>query len=244
MNTVTDRRQVQKAIDFGLDPDVRLPEEVLSLQGWSSAPVRHFLQKLCSADDVRYLEVGVWKGSTHIAALFDNEVKESMAIDDFSESWGAYTSSHDFGHVDNADDAIRESELEDFRSNCLSILGEVPPLINAEFLKAAKQLPLDTYNAYFYDGAHSATAQEQALTHFIGSLADVFVFVVDDWNYKAVSIGTHSGIKKCGLKIEEFWELEADVIGDEDKWWNGLGVFILSKPKTKPAAPKSRKILK
>ena len=48
----------------------RLYEDVLQIDGMSSAKVRHFLNNLCSKPNTHYLEIGVWKGSTFLASLF------------------------------------------------------------------------------------------------------------------------------------------------------------------------------
>ena len=44
------------------------------IEGFSSDRVRHFLNNLCSYEDTKYLEVGVYKGSTFCAAIQNNDV--------------------------------------------------------------------------------------------------------------------------------------------------------------------------
>lgn len=39
----------------------------------SSPKVRHLLNNLCSLPSTSYLEIGTWKGSTWISALFQNQ---------------------------------------------------------------------------------------------------------------------------------------------------------------------------
>lgn len=218
-----DVEYVEAAIHNGITPRRKLPQGILDIEGWSSARVRYMLNELCSGDDIYYLEIGVWQGSTHIAALWGNNVKDSTAIDNFSESWG------DHGHVPDTPET-RSKELERFEKHCMQELGYLPTLINTEFLDAAMKLSADIYNIYFYDGDHSPQSQEQALTEFIDTLQDTFVYLVDDWNWGSVRDGTYSGIEKLDLTVVKKWELEADIVGDKDKWWNGIGVFLMTKP--------------
>ncbi len=225
--TVLTSQIVDEAIAFALNPDKPLPEKVLALQGYSSPMVRHLLNKLCSNDRIGYLEVGVWKGSTHIAALYGNDLEKSVAIDNFSETWG-FSDEGVAGYLPDTALSRRAAE-RDFRRNCKRLLGRVPWLLTKDFLDAAEVLPLNTFNVYLYDGDHANLSQEQALTEMIDALTDTFVFIVDDWAFEGVRAGTFEGIEECGLQTLATWELEADYVGDVEKWWNGLGIFLLTK---------------
>ena len=57
--------------------------QIFGMTGMSSTAQRHLLNNLCSAWNTRYLEIGVWEGSTFVAALAGNEynVKSSLGID-------------------------------------------------------------------------------------------------------------------------------------------------------------------
>ena len=86
-------------------------------------------------------------------------------------------------------------------------------------------------------------------------MENTFIFMVDDWYFKGVRKGTYDAIEKLGLKIEyyedrgEFVVHEEAVDGEEcrrwyaerngerivvksepEKYWNGIGVFVLTKP--------------
>ena len=49
-----------------------LASEILKLEGMSSPKVRHLLNNLCALPGARYLEIGSYKGSTWISALYNN----------------------------------------------------------------------------------------------------------------------------------------------------------------------------
>jgi hypothetical protein len=181
------------------------------MEGMSSPKVRRLLNGLVN-DDSRYLEVGVWKGSTFISALTNHKPQFSCAIDDFSEF---------------------EGTEEAFRENCRRHLGYEPNLINADFSGVdITSHGLRDIDVYFYDGCHSNQCQTLALTHFLPALAREFIFVVDDWNWEGVRIGTLHGVDLAGLTVVEEYTLPARFNGDTEQCWNGIWVARLQKGAT------------
>jgi hypothetical protein len=96
---------------------------------------------------------------------------------------------------------------------------------------------LDSFNIYLYDGGHEVKDHYNALKYYYDILEDVFIYLVDDWNWYSVRDGTMMAINDLKLNVifrhEEF-------MSDEDlknmpnhngkkTWWNGIGIFILSK---------------
>lgn len=187
-----------------------LPATVLRLEGMSSPKVRHFLNHVTNYDDTRYLEVGCWKGSTLISALYGHKGIKHWAIDNFCEYHGSE---------------------EILRSNCDVELGLTPNFFNADcFALDPVKEGITDVNVYFYDGWHSEEAQYKALTHFYPSLADNFILIVDDWGGTEgipVRAGTCRAIKDLGLHYIFFAELS-------DGWWNGLLVAVLGKREKAP----------
>ena len=188
----------------------RLSDAVLSLDGMSSPKVRHLLNNLCRRPGTRYLEVGVWAGSTLISALYGNEstVVAADAIDNFSQFGGP---------------------REAFEKNTREFLGEGRFRLHVNGYREVAPTLQPPVNVYFYDGEHSAENQRDGLLHFWPCLADEFVFVVDDWNWPCVQQGTYEGIAKSGGRLVKFWELPAAFNGDREQWWNGLFVGVIQK---------------
>jgi hypothetical protein len=64
-------------------------------------------------------------------------------------------------------------------------------------------------------------------------MENTFIFIVDDWNWQQVRDGTYRAIKQLNAKI--VYEKEIKTTTDNstttlsDTWWNGMGVFVLSK---------------
>jgi hypothetical protein len=97
------------------------------------------------------------------------------------------------------------------------------------------------FNMFLYDGDHSYEAHNKALKYFYNCLDDIFIFIIDDWNWYEPRNATLDSIKELGLNI--LWEkqifttdnlidkifLPGDIIGKT--WWNGIGIFLLQKEK-------------
>ena len=95
---------------------------------------------------------------------------------------------------------------------------------------------LPKFNIYMYDGNHTNQSHYNALLHYYNCLDDIFIFIVDDWNWKDVRDGTVDSIQKLNLKV--MYEKEIRLTWDNSvtpepelskNWWNGIYVAILQK---------------
>jgi hypothetical protein len=196
--------------------------EIIAMEGMTGLKTRHFLNNLLSMEDARYLEIGVWKGSSACSALYGNKAV-AVLIDNFSGFGGPKAE-----FLANLERFEGENDVEFIENDCFKIFD---PLV------------LPPFNIYFFDGDHSEEAQRKALTHFLPAMEDEFIFIVDDWNWPQVRSGTSMGIFDSNLSVEysHFIRLTAnDRHTHEDKslpegtaektWWNGLAAFVLKKP--------------
>ena len=146
----------------------KLPDEILAVEGYSSALVRRLLNNLCDFDGCRYVEVGTWQGATaHRPATSIEGPSRRSTI---SASSG-----------DQEKSASRNRER--WRAQCQF------ELIDAD-VWSYDVGRLGAVNVYFYDGGHTEEDQYKAFTRFNGILTDPFIAIVDDWNWKQVRTGT------------------------------------------------------
>ena len=54
---------------------------ILQIDGMSSARIRHFLNNMLELPDINYLEIGAARGSTLVSALFNNNPNSAYSID-------------------------------------------------------------------------------------------------------------------------------------------------------------------
>lgn len=182
---------------------------ILKIDGMSSHKVRHFLNNLCGLDDARYLEVGTWKGSTLLSAIYKNFHCKATCIENFS----------DFG-----------GPKSEFLNNVQNFKSNTPSF---QFLEqdcfSVSLKNLEKKNIYFFDGLHTEADHEKAFTYFNEILDDTFICAVDDWNFGQVVSGTKKAFKNLSYNILFEKVLPAARNGDTAQWWNGLYVAVIQK---------------
>lgn len=181
--------------------------EIFMIDGMSTSAVRHLLNNLCSLHDCRYLEIGVWKGSTWVSALYKNDnIMEAVAIDNWSQFGGPSA---------------------DFKSNCERFLNSSRyTFLDVDSFKINPDtLFTAPVNVYFYDGCHLQESQKKAFTYYNEIFDNVFIAVIDDWSSEIHRVGTY----------QAFDELEYEILFEEalpagqDQFWNGQYVAVIRK---------------
>lgn len=217
--------RVDRAIDYGLDherfkntgqlPRTKLTDDVFDLKGMSTNEVRIFLNEMVHPD-TRYLEIGVHRGSTFISAMYKNTFEYAAAIDVFDPP---YYNDDVFNSFINS---CKKCNIHNF--TCIR---------NDSFnLKPAQAEDIKNINTYFYDGGHYDWEHEKSLTYYYKHLANVFIFIVDDWAHEPAVKGTRKALKDLNLKIHKEWELGySHTIKDREDlgWHNGLYIAVLEK---------------
>lgn len=210
---------VKRSIENAEKGISKLSPEVLKIEGMSSPKVRHLLNNLCSMPGTNYLEVGLWKGSTWVAALFKNEsiISSAIGIDNWSQLFGS-----------------QEDLMAKFMRNCsVFLLNSFPHQVySADCFKInVLQVCPNPVTVYFYDGDHHVTSQEKAFTHFNPILDKIFIAVIDDWEtvdwgsgQSHVQMGKKKAFAKLNYQVLFEVELKA-----EAGWWNGLYIAVVKK---------------
>ena len=208
------KKHVETSFDKAENNISKITSDIINMKGMSGTKTRHFYNNLVSMDDARYLEIGTWKGSSVCSAMCGNKATV-LCIDNWSE----------FGGPKN-----------EFLYNFQKFKGDN----NATFVENdCYKVDISNYpkfNIFMYDGNHTNESHYKALLHYYNCLDDIFVFIVDDWNWKDVRDGTLNSIKKLNLKV--LYEKEIRLTFDNSvtlepelskTWWNGIYVVILQK---------------
>lgn len=191
----------------------KLTPEILAMEGFSGHMTRHFYNNLCSIPHLTYLEVGSYKGSTLISALYGNQVS-GFAIDNWSEFNGPKEEFHA-----NVQKYIDTSDVY-FRDQDAFTLYTIPDI-----------------DIYLYDGNHSYDSHKKAITHFAPFLKPASIVIVDDWNWSWIREATLAGFQECpALKIEYCQEIRHTIDDThtpqelaKTHFHNGMAVFVVSK---------------
>lgn len=191
----------------------KITSEIIQLEGFSGTKTRHFYNNLL-VDGARYLEIGTWKGSSVCSAMYGNKATV-VCIDNWSEFGGP---------------------KDEFLVNFEKFKGKNDAtFIENDCYKVDVSL-LPKFNIYMYDGNHTDESHYKALLHYYNCLDDVFIFIVDDWNWEDVRNGTLASIRTLNLKV--LYEKEIRLTWDNSHtphpeanytWWNGIYVAILQK---------------
>jgi hypothetical protein len=206
------RNYIEESISNAIAGNSKLNQEILSLEGMSSFKNRHLLNNIIAkTSNVNYLEIGVWKGSTFISSLYQNDVISAYAIDNWSQF--------------NDDKETKATFLKN--CNMFNITNFV--LLENDCFNIDLNDIKHKINVYFYDGHHSAESTCNALSYYYNILDDIFIFIVDDFDWRNPQIGTIAGIKKCNLNILYEQHLKSNKTNDNSSWWNGIYISILKK---------------
>jgi hypothetical protein len=192
------------------------------VQGMTGEKTRHFYNNICTLDNCRYLEIGVFKGSSSCSALYNNDIT-AVFIDNFQMSKPHNEEilvKNNF--ISNINNVKGKNEILFLEENCWNV--------DVEKLKKYK------FNIYLYDGNHEVISQYNALKYYLPCLDDVFIFIVDDWNDNRAREGTLKAI--TDLKLEISYKKEILLTNDNSHtpahiakkdFWNGMAVFLLKK---------------
>ena len=209
------KKHVELAFENAEEGKSKITQGIINMEGMSGIKTRHFYNNVLNKDDARYLEIGTWKGSSVCSAMCGNKAKV-VCIDNWSEFDGPKTE-----FLENFTYYKGENEATFIEQDCYKV----------DVLKLPK------FNIYMYDGNHTKESHYNALVHYYNCLDDIFVFIVDDWNWNDVRDGTYESFKKLSLSV--MYEREIRTTNDgshppwgselQKQWHNGIYVAILQK---------------
>ena len=208
-----------------------IPNYALTIPGMSGIVYRRFINNYVrTLTNPKYLEVGVWTGSTLCAAIGGIDGVRAVAVDNYSESYPHYSTSPEQDCRRNVDTVKTET-------------ADLVLLLNQAF-ETFDPVPYGPFNVYMYDGYHDEESQFQGINKLADCLEDISLIIVDDWNdneyfpteYKGVTYGsrekagTYRAFDQANLEILYKIEIET---GENpmfpSDWHNGYGIFLVKK---------------
>lgn len=206
---------VEKALKNAENGVSKITDHIIRMEGMTGTKTRHFYNNLLDTPDARYLEIGTWKGSSVCSAMCNNKAN-IVCIDNWSEF---------------------ESPKDEFLSNFAHYKGNnTTCFIESDCFKVdVSKLP--KFNIYMYDGNHDEISHYNALHHYYNCLDDIFIFVVDDWDWEHIRRSTIESIKTLKFTVlyekhiitSETPNMTPNSHGGQYHWWNGMYIAILQK---------------
>jgi hypothetical protein len=194
----------------------KLDETASSILG-SGLKIKHLLNNLVDFEGCNYLDVGVDKGATLVAALFKNNVNSAYGVKIGIE------------HND---------QILSYKKR-FNISFE---LLNQDYFQLDLSKITNKINVYLYDNyrdEHTYESHYKSLEYFYPILDDEFIFMVNDWvgnlspyfeEWRQVSDATYDAIEKLNLKILlERHKMKSILEKQEDAWWGGFWISLLKK---------------
>lgn len=191
--------QIKECIQKAENLESKLTEECFAIGGFTSPKIRHLLNNLGSIS-TSYLEIGVLRGATFVAAMYGNKMK-GMAVDNFSEF---------------NDGTVRDE-----------LLKNIAWFPNAVFIEQdcfTYNYPKNHFDFYNYDGGHSYEQQKDGITVLYPSMKDEFILVVDDSDWEQVMKGTIYGLREVNANI-----IFERIFTAEEGYHNGFYLALIRK---------------
>ena len=202
---------VEDSLIKSINGNSKIDDYLLNMEGMSGSYTRHLYNNLLSHIDIRYLEVGTWKGSSVCSAMCGNKSKV-LCIDNWSEFGGP---KNEF--IENFEKYKGENDAEFIEQDCFMV----------DVKKIGK------FNIFMFDGNHSYESHFKSLNYFYDCLDDEFIFIVDDWNWEVVRNATKDSIRHNNFEVIYTKEIRLNddntVTHSKETWWNGIGIFVLKK---------------
>tara|TARA_A100001011_G_scaffold362197_1_gene410948 strand:- start:765 stop:1496 length:732 start_codon:yes stop_codon:yes gene_type:complete len=215
--------------ESNLNADLPVAKNILAMFGMSGKKWRHFLNNLLSIEDVNYLEIGAHSGSTFCSALYGNEkIGFFQTIDNWSQ----------FGN--------KKEELEQNVKYTL-LESKIDPskvkITESDFYKFDYST-LPKIDIYLFDGPHKEHFQYDGVKIVFDQLSDIFILLVDDWNWGGPKRGTSAVLQDLNVNVIRQWEIYTDPEGyylqqgdsqprfnrfQNSDWHNGVAVFVCEK---------------
>ena len=207
--------EVQSAFERALADEGKASSEVLSMRGMSGKRYRRFINNLMEViPGPRYLEIGVWQGSTLCSAMFANEIT-ATCVDNWSEFKGPF---------------------DKFLANLAKFKGKSRVTFIEQDYRELDFHHLGLFNVFLFDGPHTYEDQFGALMMADPALEPCFVLIVDDWNWEPARRGTMDAIRKREYRIDYAIEVrtsrdnsQPELRGENSDWHNGYFIAALRK---------------
>ena len=198
------------------------------LYGASGHKIKHLINNLASTvSNSTFLEFGIYRGSTMVAALYETKVKKWYGIDDFTLDYKEadfYKKSGWSNARATANEllAIRYSDIRIDPKREIVIIEKEAKLVDITDLPK-------TVDFIHYDlDTHHATV-ESILRMYLKIFDTYTVLIVANWNAKGVRASFSNFQKTPGLIFTDLGHKQSRNTADNENWYNGVSLWLVEK---------------
>jgi hypothetical protein len=235
-----DHEWVKASLDMADNERSKITEREREMHGLSSVRLKCFINNLCAAEGVKYLEIGTYKGATLIAAMRGNNIK-ATGVDNFRYDDREPNKWAPEGYIwDNMKSQL-EANLNTYRLQPDVVNGDNILIIEGDFREA--ELTKNNYNVCFFDVTPvNAEIYDGFFEKILPSLSQSSVVIFSQQSTHMHAEMLNEAMKRHESKFNTQWS-EIRVSGgnaDASKYYSGIRVFgIVKKAVATPkVAPK------
>lgn len=219
MTTEQKIEAIKNAIEMAKNHQSKMDDTAWSVPALSSLKIRHLMNNL-GAISTRYMEHGNHRGGIFCSLLRNNpNIDIAYWCDNFAS---------DKTTGENIENEFMQNAMKCIDGTDTVLLGEVANTFD---------LPGDfgeNVDLYCFDASHDYDSERRAVTHFLPSMAEIFIMCKDDWQYGDVKRATLDGLGESGCEILFQAELlnEEPYVEEEHRnmeFWRGFYVALLKK---------------
>lgn len=221
MKTITQltKNKIIEAFHTAESDKSGLREFERDLYGASGRKTRHAINNICGIKEgLTYLELGVYRGSTLVAANYNNKLT-TYAVDDFTMDIKEPKQYKESGW-NNARQATVDL-LNRYKFSNVNIIEE--DAFKVDVKKIAKKVDIIHYDL----DEHHANV-EQILRKYLSVFDKHTVLMFSNWNSNGVRKAFAQFTKTPGIEIEPLFEKLSNNAGDNMNWYNGFAVFLFT----------------
>jgi hypothetical protein len=204
---------VKNSISNAFSNISNVSNDILSMEGMSGNKTRHLYNNICNLPHSTYLEVGTWKGSSFISAMYNNYDTYGYCVDNWCEFGGPRDEFYN-----NLKTFLTNKDIKILDKDCWAI--------------TSGDIDNKKIDVFMYDGAHDYESQKKAITYYHQFFSKFVIIMIDDWscNWVDVTKGTMDGIKETNMIVHYSYDIPlvntTSYHQGGDKFWNGCGVFV------------------
>jgi len=194
------------------------------LYGTTGRKIKHAINNICGIkDNMTYLELGIYRGSTLIAANFRNNIT-TYAVDDFTidpKEADNYKESGWSNPRYAVDDLIARYRKSDKLDNVINIF-------NCEAKKVDLKLIPRKIDIIHYDLDFHHADLESVLRYYLPVFDKYTVLLVSGWNSETTRNSYKRFSNSPGIDVELLNEKLSHTTSDSMHWYNGFSVSLVT----------------
>lgn len=235
---------VGACLELSDDEHSKISQREKELFGLSSSRLRCLLNNLCSKEDVKYLEIGVYRGATLLSALYGNPTCKAVGIDNFKHDPREpkkFAAEGDLWHnvKSQLEDNIRRYRNENSGVEIDNIELKTASFQDIEWENNTR------FDVCFFDVTPvNASVYDDFFEKVLPVLSFNSVVVFSNQSNYNHSIELKEALERHKDKLEIEWQFDrvSGGMSDSTRYYSGLAIVGLRKVLAKPKTAQPNKI--